>query len=450
MVQFATRRSHLPILFHLRTPDAVSDLLELMSWLGDHPKERRSSPFLLFIDGYDEITVEERKKVSSALVDFRALKRGNFYLTCRSYYDIYDLSVIQYHLASFSSSDAVGFVRTFTAAFGVDLNPEELVQELRLRELTNFVEHPLMLALVCILKTGPSPKLPNTTLSLVKRAIDTLTFRWDLAKGINRPTDISLDGEQRVECLKNIAFSMPRLEATDWELIQYIQSRLKRMQVTGIDPRQLLLEMAQWYGLLVPVESDRWTFAHRTIQDYLWARYIVEAGMFHPANVSVWEIRHAYAASLQPDATKSITLALGSSKDLIAFSECLANKAVFEVSQVTHPLFDHFHKYGGFECERLDGSLRVHLSQNFFRFASSEFIDEIISEATTQQRGHVADMLIGYALWEKVLRRKEGVIGGVLKERLIGRFGTPRFRISISQEGGQSGASFSLAECIDS
>jgi hypothetical protein len=58
-----------------------------------------------------------------------------------------------------------------------------------------------MLALVCILKAGPMPSLPKNTVGLLRRAIDTLTFRWDESKGISREASVQLDGDERVRLL---------------------------------------------------------------------------------------------------------------------------------------------------------------------------------------------------------------------------------------------------------
>ena len=453
-VKMTEGRSHVPILFQLRVPDAVSDMLDFIQWLTRRPKEGRTVPFLLFIDGYDEVTIEERKQISAALVDYKGLKRGNFYLTCRSHYEIYDLPVNRYELSDFTAADAIAFVEAFVRAFNLSVSPEELVSELSRRDMTNFIEHPLMLALVCILKTGPSPRLPTTAIDLITRAINTLTFRWDMEKGISRETEVAIDGEERVTCLKGIAYSMQRLEASEWEVLQYVQSYVRRMQVRGIDARKLLMEMAQWYGLLVPVESGRWSFTHRTIHDYLTARYLVDMSMFQPADSITWELRHAYAACLLPDATRSIAYALRNSKTLIAFTECLANNAKFEISEVTQPLFEHFHRYGGYEHERTGNSLRVNIAQDFFRYASADFIKSIINEAI-YVRGPVGDVLIAYGLHESIHRRKEEKLAGSLRDDLTRRFGTPSLQIKISNVKVQfeqliqhKEVSFQLADCF--
>jgi hypothetical protein len=58
-------------------------------------------------------------------------------------------------------------------------------------------------------------------------------------------------------------------------------------------------------GVLVPAEYQRWQFVHRTIHDYLAARYWVESGEFSISPVRDWNTRASYAACLLPDASCS-------------------------------------------------------------------------------------------------------------------------------------------------
>ena len=188
-------RVRLPVFISLRSPSSLDDL----NWFVDrYPKETgdRKNQLLLLVDGYDEISYEQRREVSELLIKFRSLNRGVFWLTCRSHYDVFDLPTTRYEVSPFSHAHAVGFVRAFLSAYGSRLNPETLLAELIDRGFDDFIAHPLMLSLVCILKTSANVEIPRRTIGLVRRAIEILSFRWDEAKGINRQSMIPLDSDK--------------------------------------------------------------------------------------------------------------------------------------------------------------------------------------------------------------------------------------------------------------
>lgn len=119
-----------------------------------------------------------------------------------------------------------------------------------------------------MLKTSTLPELPQNCLHLLKRAFDTLTFRWDEQKGVRRRSRLPVDGEHRVSCLMRIAYQMSGLIATQEQVEAYTRYFLKLLRRNlHVDPRRLLQEIAQWYGVLVPGDGDKWQFAHRSITD---------------------------------------------------------------------------------------------------------------------------------------------------------------------------------------
>jgi hypothetical protein len=104
---------------------------------------------------------------------------------------VYDLPVSHYSLQPLSSSDAERFIGAFSRFYRASVDTAELVGESNERQLEAFLSHPPMLNLVCILKAGPLPAIPGTSLVLIKRAIDTV--RWDLARGLARASSIPVE-----------------------------------------------------------------------------------------------------------------------------------------------------------------------------------------------------------------------------------------------------------------
>lgn len=79
----------LPILITLRRPSAVDDLERFVSSKIENKTKGR---ILLLVDGYDELSVHDRRRVSEALLKYQTLGVGNFILSCREYYQVFQLA----------------------------------------------------------------------------------------------------------------------------------------------------------------------------------------------------------------------------------------------------------------------------------------------------------------------------------------------------------------------
>lgn len=255
---------------HSDGPNSVSRLKDFVDYLSSSTtaRELQKTRILLFVDGYDEIALDERHQVSQSLLLFSALNMGNFYLTCRTFYDVFDIRAERYLLDGFGYGDATHFITAFSSAYGCPLDPSGLLKELTDRGFQSFSSHPLMLALVCILKTGPNPEIPKRAITLIERALDTLTFRWDEAKGIARSSRVPVDGRERIDCMARVAYSLRVPMMPESGVKAMIRRQLELMQREHVDVNTLLTEIVQWYGVLVPAGSGTWTFVHRTLHDF--------------------------------------------------------------------------------------------------------------------------------------------------------------------------------------
>ena len=444
-LELLKRQTCARLLFFLRMEGATEELVELVDHLrrGKLPQVAKKDRVILLVDGYDEIDEARRKVVSNALADFRACGAGNFYLSCRTFYDVYDLKLAHYRLAEFSREDSLRFVRSFAAAYDCTIDADALLVQLEHRNLDEFARHPLMLTLVCMLKTTTHPELPQNALHLLKRAFDTLTFRWDEQKGVRREARTPLDGADRESCLLRIAYSMRGLVASQEEVERYTRQFLALIQRKNVDERQVLRECAQWYGVLVPADGDKWQFAHRSIHDYLAARFMVENGRFNPSRVRVWNSRAAYAACLSHDATKSMVWALDTAPDMHAFSECLYNRAPFDVSEVAPAVIAHFGRYRRFLYHRAARRVTVDCTDDFFNLASDQFLLALVTAGLVQRPGArdsseislgaAHDVVVTCALGT-VQRRGGRVIDQTVYERALAVFGTPDFTFQIGHK----------------
>jgi hypothetical protein len=406
--QLMSSDKYVPILFPLRWSNAMQDLERFVRIISSgrpsRPKKRR---WILLIDGYDEIPIAQRRRVGDVLRDYASLGIGNFYITCREYYNVDDVKAEHWHIAPFSEKDSLGFISAFARFYPADIDPDSLLNDLHAHGFGDFAEHPLLLALVCILKSGPLPTLPRTPLRLLSRAVETLTQRWDSAKGIYRENRLRLDGEDRLRCLMAIAFQCHGEIEPETDVQAWTREFLGRIHRSELSAVQLLREIAQWYGILIPTGDGNYTFAHRTIHDYLAARYWVESGKFSPDRVSIWNTRAAYAACLAPDATQSMVRALTLGDNIETFAECLYNDAAFDETAIPPALDAHFRKMrNSWRHSTREGLITVETQHDFFRICGAQVLHSILLYGVIKPSEPVRQMLVGYSLAELHERRE--------------------------------------------
>lgn len=396
-LELLRERNKAAILFVLRTPRAVDDLEQFATDL-KNKRANQTASILVLVDGYDEVSVEERKRVSAALRRLRSAGEARFVLTCRTHYDVIDLPAEHFWIEPFTPADAKEYVVAFMKAYAHSIDVDALLFELGNSGFGDFLHSPLMLTLVCILKTGPLPRLPRSTIGLIRKAIDTLTFRWDESRGVARQGEYPLDGEERVRCLMRIAFRFPKPIDSETLALQEATEYLRLLQRPDIVPQKLLLETAQWYGLFVPASDARWEFTHRTIHDFLAARHWVENGNFSRTEIpaSQWNSRTAYAACLCDNATPVICKALMRCHEMSVFMECVHNHAPFDTTQVAQALFKRF-AAGRFvdlvNYVRDKNSISVAISSNFMEAVSDVFLQEVLHLSTTTLGGRGHDIM---------------------------------------------------------
>jgi hypothetical protein len=397
---------HLPILFTLRWSNGPALLNDFVSALAKGRSATKGSrTLMLLVDGYDEIDEEKRQIVSQALLLYKSLGIGRFYLTCRSHYDVYDLKVQHAQLSPFVHEDAVRFVSAYCAASDIDISAEGLLQELYEYGFQDFASHPLMLALVCVLQSGPEREIPRRAIGLVERAVQTLTLRWDQSKGVRRGSDLPLDGYERVRCLSRIAFDMAQLEER-WDVVEgAVRRHIKLLQFQGIDPRLLLREIAQWYGLLVPSSPETWQFVHKTIHDYLAARFWVDSGGFGSTDVSHWNTRASYAACLLPDATKKLIDMLTFKGSMPHFRECLYNRAAFDPEEVAEAVLHWIDAHSAVTFVERENAIKVDIKDDFFGLSSNEFL-RALTCAGDLHLGDAGLAVSLYSIGELVFRKQ--------------------------------------------
>jgi hypothetical protein len=213
--------------------------------------------------------------------------------------------------------------------------------------------------------------------------------------------------------------------------MEQARAQLDLLRWEDLDERQFAMETARFYGILIPKDDSYWEFVHKTLHDYLAARYWVEKGQFTPSLVTKWNSRAAYAACLGHDATSSMKAALSRKDWFPAFIEMLSNDAPFDHPIIAQALIKHYennprqHFYEKTEQSRIS----VHLEQDFIRVSSTKFLQDL-AFACCVARSRASDTFFAYAVSE--LRDRDQKLSLTCYAQAVRTFGE-QFRFSVNR-----------------
>ena len=437
--RFVSHKTVLPILITLRRPTAVKDLERFVVAASKIQSKQHKSRTLLLVDGYDELSLNDRRRVSEALLKYQALGFGNFYLSCREYYQVLQLAAREVRIDGFTLEDKYRFVRAFLSAYESKLDPKEVVDDFEARGFSEFLSHPLLLTLACILKTSRASVQSESATRLLERALDVLCYRWDEQKGLDRHAVTPLDGKDRIQVLKRIAYVAKSAHVPQHRAEEQARKQLDLLTFDRVDARQVLMETARFYGILVPCDEG-YEFVHRTLHDFLAAQFWVETGEFAKVEKYEWNARTAYAACRLHDATPIIELALASKDGLPAVTEILSNSPSFEIPRICEAIIRYFSQPGQLlhtdrsvprrtmsvltAPTRITGSLK----SDFVRLGNSRFLNRLIERCCSPRR-EVTDIIAGYCVLEIFVRGQK--LEFQTYEKALNGFGSDRFTFNI-------------------
>ncbi|MFE1288661.1 NACHT domain-containing protein [Streptomyces sp. NPDC058751] len=153
------------------------------------------------------------------------------------------------------------------------------------RDLAQLSSTPLMCALICALHRDRRGHLPHSRMELYEAALSMLLVRRDLERSIGVPEGIQLTEHQSVQLLQRLAYWLIRNRQTEMgraTVLALVGDALPAMQAVAEQGTadQVLMHLVGRSGLLRQPTLDTIDFVHRTFQDYLGAKAVIEAHDF--------------------------------------------------------------------------------------------------------------------------------------------------------------------------
>ncbi|EXU63511.1 ATP-binding protein [Streptomyces sp. PRh5] len=261
---------------------------------------------VLLIDGADEIPKDDRTRVRAWLKKLLAVFPGNLWLLTsrpaaleRGW--LAREGFQEFALAAMRPADMKQFIRRWHTAAGASQElGDSLTQSLRSSpELSRLATNPLMCGLICALHRERRGFLPQGRASLYEAALSMLLERRDLEREVyGRSRKPVLDQKSATEPLQRLAYWLIRNERTQLDrpdavnVVRRLQPSVPRLAEVGT-AEEALQHLLERSGLLREPAPGAVNFIHRTFQDFLGARAVLEErdmGMLvNNAHLDQWE-----------------------------------------------------------------------------------------------------------------------------------------------------------------
>ncbi|MFI1103784.1 NACHT domain-containing protein [Streptomyces melanogenes] len=255
----------------------------------------KSGRAMLLVDGLDEVPQDDREEAHRWLSNL--LER---YPQVRCVVTVRPLAVEpgwlrradfeELRLLPMRDGDIQAFVAAWHRAARLDSDPHEPLDELE-RDLAHqfrtnatlaaLARTPLLCAVICALHRLRQGFLPKTRWDLYQSALRMLLGNRDERRKVGAPERITLTVEESTQLLQRIAVWLVREAQTEFTaeqaLLQILRALpgMSRVREQGT-PELVLRHLLNRSGLLQERGSDVYQFTHRTFQDFLAAKELVE------------------------------------------------------------------------------------------------------------------------------------------------------------------------------
>ncbi|MEU6880068.1 NACHT domain-containing protein [Streptomyces sp. NPDC046712] len=243
---------------------------------------------LVLVDGIDEIPEAERDRARRWLRGLLDTYDGNRWLVTsrptavREDWLTSD-GFTELTLAPMSTAEVSTFVQRWHRAAGPEAAPYEqpLLDALRTTsDVSQLATNPLMCGLICALHLGRRGFLPRGRKALYDAALSMLLSRRDRERDMGTPYGIELGEAPQIQLIQRLAYWLTLNGRTTMDRAHaesVVRSAVPAItEAAGYDPGAVFTHLLHRSGLLREPTADTVDFVHRTFQDYLAAKALVD------------------------------------------------------------------------------------------------------------------------------------------------------------------------------
>ncbi|WP_030219508.1 NACHT domain-containing protein [Streptomyces bikiniensis] len=243
---------------------------------------------LVLADGIDEIPEAERGRAREWLRDLLGAYEGNRWLVTSRPTAVRDDwlapdGFTELALAPMARTEVTTFVRRWHRAAGPDAAGYEqpLLDSLRTAEhVAQLATNPLMCGLICALHRDRRGFLPRGRKALYEAALPLLLSRRDRERDMGAPTGLVLDEAPQIQLVQRLAYWLTLNGRTQMDRDRAASLVAEAVpavpDASAYPPDRVFTHLLHRSGLLREPTADTVEFVHRTFQDYLAAKALVD------------------------------------------------------------------------------------------------------------------------------------------------------------------------------
>lgn len=234
---------------------------------------------VVLLDGFDELPTEHAR--DAAIRDIQtiisSIKQTKIIITSRSSDFRYKLSdVRKFEIASLNKDQISDFARRWLNS---NEKSSDFLKKIYESPFADTAIRPLTIAHLCAIYERIQD-IPDKPKSVYKRIVNLLLEDWDSQRHIKRPSSYAnFDHDRKSEFLAHLAFFM----TTELERLRFSDDQLKFAYskihtdhgLPGHEAIKVTSELESHSGLIIESGRGYFEFAHKSIQEYLAADYIV-------------------------------------------------------------------------------------------------------------------------------------------------------------------------------
>lgn len=235
---------------------------------------------ILILDGFDEIAYDNRKIIVCKEIEKLShyLENSKLIVTSRTAdfpYSIENLS--PYEICSLNEGQILSFANKW---LGDSEAADKFLTAINNSPFSDTAIRPLTIAHLCAIyeRVGKIPEKPKT---VYKKIVNLLLEEWDEQRQIKRSSRYAnFEIDRKFEFLCNIAYNLTISLQTSLFAKRQIESIYNKIYIDydliKDEAKQVVAELESHTGLLVQAGYESYEFAHKSLQEYLTAEYIVK------------------------------------------------------------------------------------------------------------------------------------------------------------------------------
>lgn len=234
----------------------------------------------LILDGFDEVSDVETREIIVAQLDkiFCGLNGSRFVMTSRTADYIYSIPTsIVYEICPLTNAQ----ISDFTSKWLKDsLKAQILDGQIQSSPFKDTAIRPLTLAHLCAIfeRYGRIPDKPR---SIYRKIIFLLLEEWDAQRKIERYSSYAgFDIDRKMEFLSRLSFELTvrynKLTFTKTDLEKCYKLFCESFRLPVEEALQVVKELESHSGLIVQISKTTYEFAHKSIQEFLSADYLIK------------------------------------------------------------------------------------------------------------------------------------------------------------------------------